>query len=484
LIALESLPIGFVVISDEGELLYANTTFGSIVGMESLILKGRKFNELLSRGSAMFYETHFAPSLLLRGKFEEIALELLLPDQTKVPVLVNAVVRAHGAVGQIHIYMSVFIAKQRKLYEAELLRARREFEEIAEIVRRSVDGIVRFSPEGAIESWNEGAGQIFGYSVEESKGKMFDSLFPPEEAQVIVESIGQLKGGSEVYRETLAVHRDGRLIDVSISLTPFMEAPGTLVGFSAIVRDITNRKKSEKALLQNEKLAAVGRLASSVAHEINNPLEAVTNLLYLCRRSTDIEQIHTMLDTAEEELRRVSNIASQTLRFHRQSSKPQTITCSDLFSTVLSMYQGRLRNSGIVVEKRKRAGQPLVGYEGDLRQVLNNLIGNAIDAMPSGGRLLVRSRNAVDWQSGQAGIALTVADTGFGIASEQMAKIFEAFFTTKGIGGTGLGLWISREIINRHRGHLRIRSSQRSGSKGTVATIFLPSSVFVFDELA
>jgi PAS domain S-box-containing protein len=241
-----------------------------------------------------------------------------------------------------------------------------------------------------------------------------------------------------------------------------------------VTLDVTERHLAQRALLQNEKLAAVGRLASSIAHEINNPLEAVTNLLYLSRHSNDVAEIHKMLDSAEEELRRVSNITSQTLRFHRQSSKPQSVTSTGLFSAVLSMYAGKLKNSRITVERRERPEQPVVVYEGDIRQVLNNLIGNAIDAMPQGGRLMVRNRNAFDWKTEQAGIALTVADTGSGIAPEQMAKIFEAFFTTKGIGGTGLGLWISREIMDRHRGHLRIRSSQREGHRGTVAIVFLP----------
>lgn len=472
--ALESLPSGFVIVSHGGLVLYANRTFGAIVGQSSTLLTGQKFDDLLSRGSAIFYETQFVPSLLLRGKFDEISLDVLTPDGAKLPVLVNAAVRSDKVTGATQIHMSVFIAKQRKLYETELLRARREFEEVAEIVRRSADGIIRFSPDGNIESWNDGAKQIFNYSLEESKERILSSLFPPKEDHAIEEALSQLRLGLEVYRETLALRKDGRLIDVSVSLTPFMEAPGTLVGFSAIVRDITIRKKTEKALLQNEKLAAVGRMASSVSHEINNPLEAVTNLLYISRRSTDIEQIHAMLDLAEEELRRVANITNQTLRFHKQSSNPQTQTCNALFSAVLSMYAGRLRNSGIVVEKRERADRPLVVFEGDIRQVLNNVIGNAIDAMPNGGRLIVQSRNACDWKSGENGIALTVADTGTGIAPQEMEKIFEAFFTTKGIGGTGLGLWISREILDRHRGSIRIKSSQRKDHCGTVATIFLP----------
>ena len=141
---------------------------------------------------------------------------------------------------------------------------------------------------------------------------------------------------------------------------------------------------------------------------------------------------------------------------------------------MLSVYQGRLRNSSVVVEKRKRAKQPIECFEGDLRQVLSNLFTNAIDAMPSGGRLLLRSRQGVDWKTGREGLFLTVADTGTGMSMPTQAQMFEAFYTTKGIGGTGLGLWISAEIMERHQGRISIRSSQNEGHRGTVAVIFLP----------
>jgi signal transduction histidine kinase len=238
--------------------------------------------------------------------------------------------------------------------------------------------------------------------------------------------------------------------------------------------DVTQKHLAEAALLQSEKLAAVGRLASSIAHEINNPLESVTNLLYLARNSTDVEQIHWFLDTAERELRRVSMIANQTLRFHKQSSLPRDVSCLDLFAAVLSMYEGKLRNSGITVEKRKRANKPARIYEGDIRQVLNNVLGNAIDAMPAGGRLLLRSREATHWISGKTGLVLTIADTGTGMARETQSRMFEAFFTTKDISGTGLGLWVSAEIMQRHGGSISVRSSQNPAQHGTVVNIFLP----------
>jgi signal transduction histidine kinase len=233
-------------------------------------------------------------------------------------------------------------------------------------------------------------------------------------------------------------------------------------------------QKASAALMQSEKLAAVGRLASSMAHEINNPLEAVTNLLYLARQKASSVEVQGWLDDAEQELRRVSIIANQTLRFHKQSSKPQAITCLSLFSTTLSVYEARLKNAGIVIEKRKRANEPVECFEGDIRQVLSNIVTNAIDAMPSGGRLIVRSREATDWRTGRKGLVLTIADTGTGIDHDTQCRMFEAFFSTKGIGGSGLGLWISADIMRRHQGTISIKSSQRAGQAGTVVSLFIP----------
>ena len=182
------------------------------------------------------------------------------------------------------------------------------------------------------------------------------------------------------------------------------------------------------------------------------------------------------LDVAERELRRVSAISSQALRFYKQSTDPTYISCEELFAEVLSIYQGRIVNSHVTVEKRIRASQPVECFEGEIRQVLNNLVGNAIDAMhPGGGRLLVRSRDLHHVRTGQRGIALTVADTGHGMSAQVVKKVFEAFYTTKGIGGAGLGLWVSKEIVDRHQGYFQVRSSGREGQSGTVFVLFLPT---------
>jgi len=261
---------------------------------------------------------------------------------------------------------------------------------------------------------------------------------------------------------------------------PRRDAQGRIVKWYGTTEDIDARKMAEQALIQSEKLAAVGRLASSIAHEINNPLESVTNLLYLARESSELSEIQDYLDTADRELRRVSAITNQTLRFHKQSTKPVQVTCQELIESVLSIYQGRLINSHVKVEKRKRAIAAVCCFEGEIRQVLNNLVGNSIDAMhPEGGRLVLRSRDSIDHETGRKGLVLTIADTGSGMSPHTIAKAFEPFFTTKGTTGTGLGLWISKEIVHRHSGKLSFKSSQREGHSGTVTTLFLPSECHI-----
>ena len=219
----------------------------------------------------------------------------------------------------------------------------------------------------------------------------------------------------------------------------------------------------------------VGRLASSIAHEINNPLEAVTNLLYLASRTEDVATIRQYLETAEVELRRVSAITSQTLRFHKQTTSPNDVTPDQLIDSVLSIFQGRIANSRVKVERRRRVEQTVRCFEGEIRQVISNVVSNALDAMgASGGTLKLRTRLGRNWKTGEQGMVITIADTGSGMSSETRGKIFNPFFTTKSVTGTGLGLWVSKEIIDRHRGVLRVKSSQSEKHHGTVFAVFLP----------
>lgn len=261
----------------------------------------------------------------------------------------------------------------------------------------------------------------------------------------------------------------------TVSYFPVHGPDGTIQGITAASLEITQQKKAEKALIQAEKLAAVGRLAASIAHEINNPLEAVTNLLYLARASDGFEEVQKLLETADAELRRASAITAQTLRFHRQASGPQQVDTTAMVEEMVNVYLGRLRNSQTKLETRLKARRTIRCHDGEIRQVLANLIANAIDALSSSpGKLFIRTREATRWSTGERGIVLTVADTGSGIAKETMKRLFEPFFTTKGTIGTGLGLWVSKEIITRHRGAIHMRSSQSPAHQGTVFAVFVP----------
>jgi signal transduction histidine kinase len=256
---------------------------------------------------------------------------------------------------------------------------------------------------------------------------------------------------------------------------PKRDQDGSVSGIIVLGIDVTDAKRSEQVLLQSEKLNAVGRLASSIAHEINNPLEAVTNLIFLAQKAAVSPKTKEYLATAEIELRRVSAIANQTLQFHRQSTNPEPVTAAALIDATLPLYQGRISNARVKIERRDRAGQSVTCLDGEIRQVLSNLIGNAIDAMfQEDRRLLIRSRESTDWHTARRGVTLTVADTGSGMSTDTISRIFEPFFTTKGNKGTGLGLWISREIIERHQGSLKVKSRHATHCSGTVFVIFLP----------
>jgi PAS domain S-box-containing protein len=365
----------------------------------------------------------------------------------------------------------------REALKSKSEQAERQLAEIETVYRTAPIGLALFDTQDfRYLRLNNRQAEFFGLEPEQVVGRTLTEMAPIEGLKELFE---QVLAGHPVVNFPLEgelVTRPGEHRYWTVSYFPVIGSGGTVQAISAASLEITHQRKAELALMQSEKLAVVGRLASSIAHEINNPLESVTNLLYLAERCDDMTETRTYVQTAERELRRVSVIVNQTLRFHKQSSSPQEISGDQLIDSIVSMFQSRIVNYGIRVEERKRIAPAVRCFEGEIRQVLSNLVSNAIDAMQplGGGRLLLRSRVGRDWNTKRRGLIITVADTGSGMSASVAKRIFEPFYTTRGISGTGLGLWVSSEIVLRHRGTLRCRTSERYGRSGTVFSLFLP----------
>jgi signal transduction histidine kinase len=240
--------------------------------------------------------------------------------------------------------------------------------------------------------------------------------------------------------------------------------------------------RAQEALLRSEKLAVTGRLAASIAHEINNPLEAVTNLLYLMHQDLSPEQFKIYLADAEQELARVTEITKQTLRFYREPSQPIATDVPSVLDSVLKLYGSRLAAAGVTARQEMRCESAVVfSTPGELRQIFANIIGNAIDAMQRGGRMRIRVSDTCCTAAGRTGrsrcsVRVTIGDTGSGIPREVLPAIFEPFVTTKGETGTGLGLWVTSEIVKKNGWRIRVRSSRGRGRSGTVFSLVIPTA--------
>jgi signal transduction histidine kinase len=249
-------------------------------------------------------------------------------------------------------------------------------------------------------------------------------------------------------------------------------------------------RKQQQRLHRVEKMAAAGELASSLAHEINNPLSSVTNALYLLETSAGLdESARAFVATAVTELDRVSRIVKQSLSYYQVGTTPLDTDLGVIVSELLQIYSGRFRRSGIELKWKVRAGSELVGYPDELRQVIHNLLLNAVEAMPGGGCLGVAVHESFDWihhrrKGDRRGVRLTISDSGHGIPKPNRALIFEPFFTTKPEHGNGLGLWILQGIVAKHEGAISVRSSNREGRSGTTISIFFPSHIRALDKLA
>jgi PAS domain S-box-containing protein len=348
---------------------------------------------------------------------------------------------------------------------------------LAAIVESSDDAIVSKDLNGIVTSWNKSAERIFGFTAEDIIGKSILLIIPPELHGDEPGILARIRAGQRIeHFETVRVKKNGELVNVSLTVSPVKDAHGKIIGAAKIARDITQQKKLEATLRTTERLASVGRLAATVAHEINNPLEAITNFIYLAKQQPGLsEKLQRYLNNADQELRRVAHIAQQTLGFYRDNSKAVDLPVAELVGDVLTIYERRATYKQLRVEREIEPGLTINTVAGELKQVLSNLIANAIDACSEGGSIRIRGRATRNPGSGIQGVQISVADTGSGISKNDQRHLFTPFFTTKKDVGTGLGLWITKDLVEKKGGNIRFRSRDQKPS-GTVVSVFLPQS--------
>jgi PAS domain S-box-containing protein len=365
---------------------------------------------------------------------------------------------------------------QREKHEAEL----RQREEWFRVTLGSIgDAVIATDEMGMVIFINHIAEELTGVKMREGQGQPIRKVFPifNEQTRKPVENpvakvleLGRVMG---LANHTILQHADGHMIPIEDSAAPIYDDERKLRGVVMVFRDVTAEKQAQDVMRKAEKLAAAGRLAATVAHEINNPLEAVCNLIYIVKNTASLPQETVgYLHMAEQELDRVSHITRQTLGFYRDSSEAGPVQVRSVIESVLKLYENKIQSKSIAVEL-DLAECPLVhGMHGELKQLVANLVSNAADAVGRGGKIRIATSPAS--LENEKGVEIKVADNGPGVPAENRTHIFEPFFTTKEDVGTGLGLWVCKEIAERHGGKVQLSLSKDGGLGGAVFTVFLP----------
>jgi PAS domain S-box-containing protein len=343
------------------------------------------------------------------------------------------------------------------------------------IVVCSDDAIVSATLQGRVTSWNRGAERIFGYTQHEMMGQPLMRLMGSADDDALRWRLARIGRGEKIVNdEAMRFCKNGKQIPVSVTMSPLRGEANQIVGIAEISRDVSSRRQTEQNDRVHERLKAMARLASRLAHDINNPLSSVTNLLFLLEKEVLSPDGAHYVSVAHRELRRVAGISAQALNLYHISGEPASISIHDIAEDALAQHEDRCETIGIRVMREYRVVPRIRCYVAELRQVLTNLVGNAVDAMPEGGRLRLRIRECTDWSGRGRCLRITIGDTGRGMSEETRQRLFEPFFTTKQATGTGLGLWGCAHIATRYGGRILVRSRQNGGFSGSVFTLFLP----------
>ncbi len=359
--------------------------------------------------------------------------------------------------------LAYFILREMRLREEHNEEIRQGEEWFRTTLTSIGDAVIATDREGTVTFLNPVAEKLTGMEPKEAVGRVIQDVFPifseftgtasDNPVKKVIEK-GTVEG---LANRTVLQNVDGRLIPIENSVAPIRNEKGELIGVVLVFRDVTAERQSQELLRKSEKLSAAARLSATVAHEINNPLEAVCNLIYLAKSAPDTTaEVVEQLTMAEHELERVAHITRQTLGFYRESRVPQPIELVPIIESVMGLYSNKVKSKNINVQLDYGDCAPVIGVPGELRQAIANLLSNAVDAVEKNGNIAVSVRCVSD--SGENEIQLVIEDDGPGILNEDLQHIFEPFFTTKKDVGTGLGLYVTREILERHGGSVAVRT--------------------------
>ncbi len=401
--------------------------------------------------------------------------------QKSIRITVLCIYAASGIAALGIILLAFSIIREMDTRERDAAALRRSEEWFRVTLSSIGDGVIATDDHGVVMFLNPIAERLTGTSLEQARGKKIGEVFPifseatnnPVDNPVDkVLALGSIVG---LANHTVLRHRDGHLLPIEDSAAPITDDSSKLIGVVLVFHDASRERSFQDVLRRTEKLAAAARLAATVSHEINNPLEAIGNLIFLARTNPDApEGVVAQLQLAEQELARVSHITRQTLGFYRESASPTAVHIPTLVESVLTLYSNKLQIKQIKVQLALEACPPITGLAGEIQQLVSNIVSNAIDAVPVGGTLKIDA-SPVKLAGGDS-IRLKIEDDGPGIAPENLKRIFEPFFTTKKDVGTGLGLWVCKEIAERHGGTVQVESKNANGTKGAIFTVLLPDS--------
>jgi PAS domain S-box-containing protein len=463
---------GAVTLSREGTILYCNGRFGEMVE--------RDCSELLGLPGAACIAPHFLEgfqSLLQDAWKGRVTAEIELQCRNGSYVPVQATLNAFRTSEIEAVAMVVTDLRDQKRNEQMMAEGR-----LARVLlEHSQPAMAVCDSSGRIILASNAVRQLCGNSV---LLRNFDEVLPlhlvHEQGRAF--SVAEVLSGA-IHKTTDVELTNGKTVPLMMSASPIVtEVDGTLGCIITLV-DISERKVIEETLRRNEKLAAVGRLAGALAHEVNNPLAAVTNLIFLLQHHSGIDETaRAFVEQASAELSRVSHIVRATLSFYRESARPVEVRPAELADNVLDIYIRQIADRSIQIHRDYEFDGVIQSFPGELRQVLLNIIGNALDAAPANGKVALRIRTARHWRTGAAGVSVSVADDGPGIPPKYRDKLFEPFFTTKGEKGTGLGLWVTRGIVEKQGGAIRVRSNVTPERHGTVFSVFLPALSASFEH--